>query len=417
MRRVRAYAGLAAALALLSLLLLAPWPGRAQVPTTIGYQGSLTDAAGAPITATLDMVFSLYDAPAAVTPLWSETQPVTVSNGVFSVLLGSATPFPANLFTGPRYLGVKVDTDAEMTPRLPFAAAPFALALDQDLDGWTISSGDCDDASSAANPGAAEVCDGLDNDCDGTVDDGDPGGGGACSTGLAGVCAAGTEVCTGGGLVCQPDVAPSPEVCDGLDNDCDGTADEGCACVPGETRVCGSSDVGVCQLGTETCQPGGTWGACAGAVEPSPELCDGLDNDCDGTTDDGAEATCSAGETCVAGSCQPIDHSGTWGLTPTVAYSCAAGLFSFSFSSVFILDTNPNLSVDTGDQPGVLTGSFSSGTDFSVSRVLSGSCTEGYDLTGSFTDANTFTGAFTATYTGTCLDCTNQSWSVTGTRP
>ena len=61
------------------------------------------------------------------------------------------------------------------------------------------------------------------------VDEGNPGGGAACNTGLLGVCAAGTLQCQGGVLVCVPNNSPSTEICgDGLDNDCDGLVDEGC---------------------------------------------------------------------------------------------------------------------------------------------------------------------------------------------
>ncbi|MCK6519799.1 putative metal-binding motif-containing protein, partial [Myxococcota bacterium] len=75
------------------------------------------------------------------------------------------------------------------------------------------------------------TCDGVDDDCDGAIDDGNPGGGVACSTGGAGVCAAGTTSCTGVGLVCQQDAQPSTEVCNGSDDDCDGAVDESVATI------------------------------------------------------------------------------------------------------------------------------------------------------------------------------------------
>ncbi len=70
-----------------------------------------------------------------------------------------------------------------------------------------------------------EICDGQDNDCDGVPDDGDPGGGAFCPTGQLGACADGTTICLGGMLQCAQDVQPSPEICgNAVDEDCDGDA-------------------------------------------------------------------------------------------------------------------------------------------------------------------------------------------------
>ncbi len=135
-----------------------------------------------------------------------------------------------------------------------------------------------------AQPGE-EVCDGEDDDCDGTVDEGFLVGG-PCETGLPGVCGAGTEVCSPEGVTCRGDVEPTPEVCDGLDNDCDGTVDED---ADGD-ESCATGDPGRCRTGTLTCLGGGP--ACAGGEDPTAEICNGEDDDCDGTIDEQVRNAC-----------------------------------------------------------------------------------------------------------------------------
>jgi subtilisin-like proprotein convertase family protein len=142
-----------------------------------------------------------------------------------------------------------------------------------------------------------ELCDGLDNDCNGTVDDNIPGTGGDCSTGGAGVCGPGLISCQNGVVDCFSLVPASPEICDGLDNDCNGTVDEN---NPEGGGACDTGQLGACAVGTLNCVQGGL--TCTANALAQPELCDGKDNNCDGQVDEGnpgAGQPCSCGGTTV----------------------------------------------------------------------------------------------------------------------
>ncbi len=112
-----------------SSLLLVTAVAQAQVPPVINYQGQLLDASGNPANGNFAMVFAIFDVPTGGTALYTETQNVTVSNGVFNALIGSATPIPQTLFDGStnRLLEITVNGTV-LTPRRPFGSVPYAFA-------------------------------------------------------------------------------------------------------------------------------------------------------------------------------------------------------------------------------------------------------------------------------------------------
>ena len=182
---------------------------------------------------------------------------------------------------------------------------------DDDCDGF-IDEGDvCDGCLPEA-----EICDGKDNDCDGRFDEGITR---PCGTDV-GACTAGTQTCveqvaeqpSGTWGPCD-DIGPTGEICDGVDNNCDGLIDglsrpcytfaEGCTGDP----IIGYTCEGICQGGHELCTAD-EWGICQGQIGPAPEICNGIDDDCDGTPDDGnpgGGADCSTG--CGVGVMECVD--------------------------------------------------------------------------------------------------------------
>ncbi len=163
-------------------------------------------------------------------------------------------------------------------------------------EGYADQGGDCADDDAARNPGATEICDEVDNDCNDEVDEtfmtlGDP-----CTEGL-GVCeSAGVIVCADDGTATCDAVAGEPtempeSTCDGIDADCDGVVDNGCDddqdgwcdedfTVTTDTSECmAGTQVGDCNDEDELVNPGVLVGRC-----------DGQDDDCDGETDEIEEA-------------------------------------------------------------------------------------------------------------------------------
>jgi len=160
-------------------------------------------------------------------------------------------------------------------------------------EGTEVCVGGAWQGCSAQDP-AAERCNLRDDDCDGRIDEGEGGArlAEACDT----ACGAGVRACFDG--VAGPCTAPVPEVevCNGVDEDCDGRVDEGV------TRLCQTA----CGVGRETCQAG-QFGACD-APGAAPEACNGRDDDCDGRVDEALTRPC--GNACGQG--QEVCLRGVW---------------------------------------------------------------------------------------------------------
>jgi hypothetical protein len=193
-----------------------------------------------------------------------------------------------------------VDDDCDGTADEEFVATPTSCGVGACASTGitTCIGGVLGDTCAPGTPAASDAtCDGLDDDCDGTADEGFVAtptscGVGACaSTGMT-TCVAGTP-----GDTCTPGTpAPSDTTCDGVDDDCDGTADEDFVAAP---TSCG---VGACaSAGVTTCTGGVPGDSCApGTPAPSDSTCDGIDDDCDGTSD---ENFVSGPTSCGVGAC------------------------------------------------------------------------------------------------------------------
>ncbi len=190
------------------------------------------------------------------------------------------------------------------------------VCTDRDQDGACAEENDCNDDRSDVYAGAAEQCDGLDNNCNGQADENYsvPGAriGDACNDWAGSACA--------GTITCAPDKkstlcsgkAPKtdPEICgDGIDNDCNGLIDEtgdgtqpaivACRCKDGATQTCGSA-VGSCTLGFQVCR-NGAWAACLNNIKPAAEICNQKDDNCDGIVDNLGALSGGAGTDTVCG--------------------------------------------------------------------------------------------------------------------
>jgi len=283
--------------ALLSSLALASPAVAQSIPQSVKIQGYLSDRAGGPpvpANGTYSMLFEIFDVVAGGAPLASAGPvPVVVTGGVYEV----AIPVGASAFgDSSRYLQITVNGEV-LSPRLPIDSTPFALRSESAVKADTVAPG------AVTTPGLAE---------------------GAVTASKIGVpCAEGQILVRAGeAWTC----ATPPQVC------FDGSF---VSCYPGPA---GTLDVGVCRAGVSTCKPDGTgFNPCAGAVTPGTEICDALDNDCDGQVNEdvvcGTIVTTSAA-TLVTSSSATLNGSANPNLNTTTGW--------FRYST-----TNPGTCNDT----------------------------------------------------------------------
>lgn len=323
-------------LSIVVLLIILPIISSAQVPRTINYQSYLTGSDSNPVNETVSITFSIYNVVSGSTSLWSQTQDVAVSQGIYSVVLGGGlTPNPITLpFDVPYWLGVQVGSDIEMTPRQPLTSVPYALNSDT-----------ADYSLDSARVG------GLDSS--------------ALQNRVSGVCGAGfsiRQVNQDGSVVCEQDDGITSETdptvntlakailnCqDGENVQWNGSAwvcnTPGPACNTGDFMNCYASSrdtigIGECKFGVRECTAQGSFGDCIDAVIPATEVCDLKDNNCDGNTDEGI-APVDDGNPCTNDECingvinAPTINSGCDDGNPSTDGLCNGAGECKSFTSI-----------------------------------------------------------------------------------
>jgi hypothetical protein len=243
-----------------------------------------------------------------------------------------------------------------------------------------------------------------------------------CGSADGGFCS-GMQSCVNGlWSMCNGANNPMPETCNNVDDDCNGVVDNGVtrACYTGPMLTRG---IGNCRDGVEVCSQGMFIPNCMGQVLPAAaEVCgNGIDENCNGTADEGCavDAGCNPNGTFtldagrITYSC--CDYLGTGFL----AVDFDMNSFTIQNNALLVNGApNPPTSLSA-----TTAATCPSGT-FSYTRTLSGQCNETYTLTGQFVGPNTFVGTFSASYSGSqcqgmiCsnLDCTAQSWNISAGR-
>ena len=161
-----------------------------------------------------------------------------------------------------------------------------------------------------------ESCDGIDNDCDGDIDEDFPTLGDSCDGPDADLCPDGEMVCTVNTLstICSESTPNNDEVCNDADDDCDGIADEDFAA---KGDACDGPDPDQCKNGAFVCTNDGAALECDEVGSGLEETCNGDDDDCDGEVDED-EGMCPAGYYCFDGACseEKVDDPDDLGSAP-----------------------------------------------------------------------------------------------------
>lgn len=223
--------------------------------------------------------------------------------------------------------------------------------------GFSETADDCDDMAASVSPAAREVCDmampPVDENCNGTRNEGcdcPDGADRACMQ--PGICAAGRQRCVVGRWG-NCSIGPSAEMCNGIDDNCDGMADNvppgscrptgaecrdgRCQCPAGQDEcggvcravggACNNGQSGMCaRAGTIVCDGSGTR-CTASPVSPSTEICNGVDDDCDGQTDE------LNGSDCPRRTCSVCSFAGVYQTCSRCSYSsCRVDSFARTYA-------------------------------------------------------------------------------------
>lgn len=246
----------------------------------------------------LSVPYALYAAKAgniATIPSLSTVQRDSIPNPATGLLIYNNTSGCFDYFNGTAWIGLTgqgslwyADNDGDGYGN----TGVTSLSCNQP-QGYVNIGGDCNDNNNNINPGMNEMCDGVDQNCDGVIDEGLFQ---ACYSGPAGnqnvgICQPGLSTCVNGIWgVCIGEILPSAEICNGLDDNCNGQVDEG-ASTPVQNGNINCSNVLTCNPGFANCD-GSIVNGCEVNLMSSPASCGACGN------------ACPMGMSCINGVCQ-----------------------------------------------------------------------------------------------------------------